>query len=170
MYVYDCVCRISLKICPLGSSEKPPKGMVLRVLQFFSVFCDWGRDNPLYLHSAQASSGGSSAEGTRRSAVDDVVAAMPDLLRVENRARSSMRVTLGDMISAVKKGFRHAAPPPPSPGSEEARSTPQDPPSKEAVSVSDTEKENLLSEHIELRGYLPLAAACEVRLTSYTYV
>lgn len=145
---------MSLKVCPLGSTDKPRRGIVLRVLQAFSLFSDWGRENAIYLHSCSGSAGVSDKPSYTG---DSVISASPDLLRSENRARSSMRVTFADMTVAVGKLFKETGSTSNSPSK-----TISAPSSPEKIPSSDEEMMSPLSEHIELRGYLPLAKAYEV--------
>jgi hypothetical protein len=137
-----------------------------------------------FLHSIPTSEivpGAGAGVGSGDS-VEGMLAASPDLLRAENRSRSSMRVTFADMKANVAKTFgltiaggdvaaavaadggsptREATA-----GNRGARNAS---PSKGVVStveaVSDTAP---LSEHIELRGFLPCAASYEVRNSNHT--
>lgn len=165
--------RLSLKVCPLGSTEKPRRGIVLRLLQVFSVFCDWGRENMLFLHSIpsiEAVAGSGLVDS-----VEGIAAASSDLLRAENRSRSSMRVTFADMKTNVAKTFQLSSSSAAvasgvsvddgSPTKDSALTPPQYglPARADMPGGSASVGTAPLSEHIELRGYLPCAAAYEVQ-------
>lgn len=137
---------------------------MLRVVQFISVFCDWGRMNPDYLHSVTSSSslqqqsqGHTSSSQIGKgdsnlfSASFEILQASGEQLRGENRTRSSLRVTVADMKVYLTKLF-------PSHSNAEGGSklgANFQPTSDPETLVLSQVISLPLPEYIELRGYLP---------------
>jgi hypothetical protein len=163
------IVRLALKLCQPthGSVDKSKRRLMLRVVQFVSVFCDWGKMNPDYLHSvtststllttpmAQALDHGT--DSNHLSLLGEVLKASGELLRAENRTRSSLRVTVADMKAYLSKLFNI------SPSAHENKLNSSFLTSSSAEAVSSTKHvfghglSLPLPEYIELRGYTPLS-------------
>jgi hypothetical protein len=140
-----------LVACPLGS-EKPNKGLIPRTLPSISVFASWGSENPHFFQS--------SVNTASNASILDHSYANPDILRAEGRARSSVRASLSsfkDYLTRNKKGENRLSPEKLRVASNINRDDTTNPSSTAfALSIEP------MKEHIELRGYLPIAAQLEV--------
>lgn len=148
---------MALKISQGAAIDKGKKKLVIRIIQFLSIFCDWGRMNLFYLHSINPTSTSTSTststhiksqfqtvDGAPELKVIEILKASGELLRGENRVRSSLRVTIADMKSFLSKLFKN------NPVNEEnIFSVSERPALGCTLSVP-------LPEYIELRGYIPL--------------
>eukprot|EP00602_Paraphysomonas_sp_CaronLab_P008505 CAMPEP_0185027480 /NCGR_PEP_ID=MMETSP1103-20130426/12565_1 /TAXON_ID=36769 /ORGANISM="Paraphysomonas bandaiensis, Strain Caron Lab Isolate" /LENGTH=965 /DNA_ID=CAMNT_0027561495 /DNA_START=178 /DNA_END=3072 /DNA_ORIENTATION=+ len=140
VFLFSLINRISLCVCPIGSTG-PRRSHIVSTLQMLSIFCDWGRGNLNFLHSISNHSYSVQGGEVATVALPKPENASPELIRSENRARSSMRVTLADMKTSLSNWNK-----------------------KEDTSDHSSVEEvpPPLAEHIELRGYLPLARQYEV--------
>jgi hypothetical protein len=128
---------------------------MIRVVQFVSVFCDWGRLNSEYLHSVTSPSSLQQQQQPHESNLLttslEILRASGEQLRGENRTRSSLRVTVADMKTYLAKLFSNH---PNDEGGNKlaANFHPSGDPGRpvfgQALSLP-------LPEYIELRGYIP---------------
>ena len=151
---------MALKISQGTAIDKGKRKLVVRIIQFLSIFCDWGRMNPFYLHSVNPTSNPISTSSQFRPQhqlvdimgnsmspelrVIEILKASGDLLRAENRIRSSLRVTIADLKSFLTKLFDKNPM-----TNENIHSMSERPTLHCSLSLP-------LPEYIELRGYLPL--------------
>lgn len=147
--------RLALKLCHPGAIDKSRRRLMIRVIQFVSVFCDWGRMNPYYLHSVNSNA---TLQNTSNLVEDstsflraiEILRASGEQLRAENRTRSSLRVTVADMKSYLSKLFQNHS------NEDSSKLTGSFQSSLDSRPILGHGLSLPLPEYIELRGYIPL--------------
>lgn len=167
--VHKVAARINLA---MAYAEKGCKPALNRLLPALSVFCDWASAHSNYLLTPSSSSSFSSEGHTNSPSVSApqqsaVYAsstsfyASTDLLRQEARMRTEMRSSLSSLVSILEKDMdrnRGMNQPDYRGGSDDDH---DDGPDQGKVRV------HFLREHVELRGFLPLATRYEERFVKF---
>lgn len=158
--LFSLVSRLALKMSPSGTGtvDKTRRRLLLRVIQFLNIFCDWGRMNPQYLHSVHSSPNPqglpipahSDDQSSNIVSAIEILKASGELLRSENRVRSSLRATVSELKACLTKIFQTHSTPEDGPKFNFHDSIPTDITSQLFGNISLP-----LPEYIELRGYLP---------------
>ncbi|KAJ1391009.1 Est1 DNA/RNA binding domain-containing protein [Ochromonadaceae sp. CCMP2298] len=169
--LYALVQRAASRVEAVEAVEKGEKGekgrvTLNRMLPMLSVFCEWVEGNPHYMtalsldasppeecgkigtpHSSSQVGGGHSAGSfsAASAAWDGVHYADAELLRVEVRCRSGMRASVAALQPALSW---------PQPSGKSQRS--------DDTGGTGAGPRQFLREHVELRGFLPVAAGIEV--------
>lgn len=141
--LFTIINRLALITCPVGT-ERPKKIVITLLLPILSVFSNWGIANPVFFSSI--------LRQPDPSTIGELLAT-PDILRAESRAKSTVRAAFTNLKEFFTKKPRET-----NESSGSLTLTACNLASlNQANSKSVTIHQKPLREHIELRGYLPLA-------------